>query len=194
MNLSISQLKACMPFISREVLSEYEARMLKFLDPINQTLTKYEISTPERACCFISQVAHESGRLRYVKELATGEAYEGRKDLGNTQAGDGVKFKGRGLIQTTGRSNYLLTGTELGLDLINHPELLELPINAALSAGFFWKRNKLNDICDQAPDWTHVWKGKAYTRFSWLTVRINGGLNGYDDRLNYYQLAKKVIF
>ncbi len=87
---------------------------------------------------FIAQIAHESGELTYVQEIASGKAYEGRKDLGNTQPGDGIRYKGRGLIQLTGRANYEKYGQLMGLDLINNPELLEEPEFAALSAAYFW--------------------------------------------------------
>src|SRR6478736_7421705 len=101
MNLTKDDLKRIMPLASASALD-------RFCEPINSTLPKYLINTPTRIAAFLAQIAHESGQFRYVKELASGEAYEGRKDLGNTQPGDGKKFKGRGLIQITGRNNYEL--------------------------------------------------------------------------------------
>lgn len=129
---------------------------------------------------FLAQIGHESGQLRYVRELASGEAYEGRKDLGNTQPGDGVRYKGRGLIQVTGRNNYALCGKALGLPLVEKPEMLELPEYAVESAGWYWNSRNLNSLCD-------------LNRFDLLTKRINGGLNGYADRYKLYQNAFNVI-
>jgi putative chitinase len=113
-----------------------------------------------------------------VKELASGTAYEGRKDLGNTSLGDGVRYKGRGLLQITGKHNYTLCGLALDLPLLEKPELLEQPENAALSAGWFWYNKNLNSFCDD---------------FRKVTRKINGGLNGLADRLKLFERAKKVI-
>ena len=157
-----------------------ESRLKKFLDPLNETLQRFEINTPVRIQMFLAQIGHESGELRYVLELASGQSYEGRKDLGNTQIGDGVKYKGRGLLQITGRNNYVLCGMCLDLPLLENPELLEQHPYSSLSSGWFWSTNNLNSFCD-AND------------FERLTKKINGGLNGYANRLLLYQRAKKVI-
>lgn len=161
-------------------LGASKALALLFTHPINDTLAKCEINTPLRIQHFLAQLFHESGRLFYVKELANGQAYEGRVDLGNTHPGDGVKFKGRGLIQITGRSNYTTLGQYLGLDLISHPELLEDPENAALSAGWFWTTRKLNLIADK--DDVVV-----------ITKRVNGALNGIEDRRALLTKAKTIF-
>lgn len=171
------------------------SRLDTYLPLLNATLPKYEINTEERVACFLAQVIHESGAFYYVKETASGQAYEGRRDLGNVQKGDGVKFKGRGLIQTTGRSNYrdvslFLFGDER---LLTTPELLEQPQYALDSACYYWRVKKLNDICDKPDDWVIEHKGKDRSRFEWLTIKINGGLNGYLDRLQYYKRAIKAI-
>ena len=95
-----------------------------FIQPLNDTMDEFGITTPARQAAFLAQVCHESGSLHYTRELADGTAYEGRADLGNTEPGDGPRFRGRGLIQVTGRANYRACGTALNLDLIGHPEML----------------------------------------------------------------------
>lgn len=157
-----------------------KAELLKVLKPLNDTLVKYEINTPLRICHFLAQICHESLSFIYRKELASGKAYEGRKDLGNTNAGDGVKFKGRGYIQITGRANYTQLSIDLGIDFVGSPELLETIDNAMLSAGWFWDKRKLNLLADK-DDVTSI------------TKKINGGLNGFEDRKKYLEKAKKLI-
>lgn len=152
----------------------------RFLDPINKTLEEFEINTPQRIRMFLAQIGHESGQLRYRKELASGAAYEGRKDLGNTKPGDGVRYKGRGLIQITGRNNYGLASLALGLPLLEKPELLEEDLNACRSAGWFWYKSNLNALADMG-------------RFETITRRINGGMNGYSDRYKLYQRAFEIV-
>lgn len=151
-----------------------------FLEPINQTLQRFDLDTLERRRMFLAQIGHESGQLRYQEELATGAGYEGRRDLGNTQVGDGVKYKGRGLIQITGRSNYALCALALDLPLLENPELLKSLPASIMSAGWFWNNNNLNSYCD---------KGDFYG----LTKRINGGLNGINDRVLLYKRACEAI-
>lgn len=156
------------------------ARASKWVTAINHTMNKYSINTPLRQAHFLAQVGHESGRLIYVRELASGKAYEGRKDLGNIVAGDGVRYKGRGLIQITGRANYQAITNDLGIDFIKHPEFLETAENAALSAGWFWNRHKLNEKAD-------------LDLLTQITKKINGGTNGLQDRLLLLGLAKHTI-
>jgi putative chitinase len=143
-------------------------------------MAEFDINTPARQAAFIAQIAHESGQLRYVRELASGAEYEGRADLGNTMIGDGIRFRGRGLIQVTGRANYKACGAALHLDLILFPELLEQPMYACRSAAWFWKTRGLNELAD-AGDQVKI------------TRRINGGTKGLAERLAYFELAKKVI-
>lgn len=152
----------------------------KFAVPLGDTMERYQINTPVRVACFIAQITHESGSLKYLKELASGRAYEGRTDLGNTQPGDGVRFKGRGLIQVTGRDNYTRLAKELNIDCVNHPELLEQPEYAALTAGWFWSLKGLNKYADQEDMKT-------------ITKRINGGLNGFEDRMTHFRRCKTVL-
>lgn len=155
-------------------------RCLKFLAHINETMREFCIDTPARQCSFLAQIAHESGQLRYTSEIASGIRYEGRKDLGNTQPGDGVRFKGRGLIQVTGRANYTACMLALDIDCVERPELLELPNNASRSAGWFWKTHGLNELADIGDQIK-------------VTKRINGGRNGLAERLTFYDMARKVI-
>lgn len=157
-------------------------RLAAFFTPLVAAMNEFEINTPARQAAFLAQVGHESGQLRYVRELADGIGYEGRKDLGNTQAGDGPRYKGRGLIQITGRANYAACGKALGLDLIAHPELLEQPVSACRSAAWFWQTHGLNVLADQGMD-----------GFGSITRRINGGTNGMADRLALFRAANEVL-
>ena len=155
-----------------------------FVPVLNTAMVKYGIVTRLRMASFIAQVGHESGQFRWLKELwgptAQQAGYEGRSDLGNKVNGDGFKYRGRGLIQVTGRANYAACGEALGLDLIGKPELLELPQHAAMSAAWFWSTKGLNPLADQGD-------------FPKITRRINGGLNGLEDRLQLWERAKKVL-
>ncbi len=168
-----------------------------FLPHIITYAIKYQVNTPIRLACFIAQVAHESGSFKYVREIASGRAYEGRKDLGNIYPGDGVKFKGRGLIQVTGRNNYLRCSLALFGDdrLGRNPELLATPQYAVESAFWYWNSRKLNNVADLPENWKGYSKvtKKWYVKFQWLTRLINGGLNGYAERLDFYNRAKLVF-
>lgn len=141
---------------------------------------EYGLTTKSRIVHFLAQIAHESAHFQTVEEYASGAAYEGRKDLGNTKKGDGKRYKGRGYIQLTGRANYATYGRILGLDLINNPELAEVPLNALRIALEYWKAKKLNQYADKDDIRT-------------ITRRINGGENGLQDRKNYLAKFKKVI-
>lgn len=148
----------------------------------------YQITQPLDVAAFLAQTGHESDHLLFTKELwgptVAQREYEPQSqkasDLGNTQPGDGERFCGRGLIQITGRRNYTLAAIGLDLDLLNHPELLEQPEHAAMSAGWFWFNNKLSAIA-LAGD------------FIALTRRINGGTNGLADREALFAAAKKAL-
>ncbi|MBH3405682.1 glycoside hydrolase family 19 protein [Pseudomonas glycinae] len=167
-----------------QILPNAGAKAGVFAPVLNTAMQHYQIVGPKRAAAFIAQIGHESGQLRYVREIwgptAAQRGYEGREDLGNTVPGDGRKYCGRGLIQITGRANYAACGEALGLDLINHPELLELPQHAAMSAAWFWKQKGLNDLADR-------------DEFNTITRRINGGLNGLADRLALWKKAREVL-
>ena len=162
-----------------KIMPHAKSRVQDFLEPLNAAMREFHINTPVRQAAFLAQIAHESGELRYVKELASGAAYEGRASLGNTQPGDGMKFKGRGLIQITGRNNYAECGKALGVDLITNPELLETNDLACRSAAWFWASHGLNDLADKGD-------------FERITKRINGGYNGLKERQAYY--AKAMLY
>lgn len=148
----------------------------------------FDISTPMRWAQFIATLVHESGAFRYVEELATGDAYDTRTDLGNTPEldGDGRKYKGRGLIQTTGKANYERLSKVTGIDFVNDPEKLEQPYWAAYAAGLFWRDKGLNAFADRGD-------------FLGCQVRVNGRNretgkpNHWPDRLIVYNRAKKVL-
>ena len=166
------------------ILPNAGAKAGVFAPVLNTAMGKFGIVTPARVAAFIAQIGHESGQLRYVREIwgptKQQAGYEGRKDLGNTVPGDGSKFRGRGLIQVTGRANYAACGEALGLDLLKHPELLEEPQHAAMSAAWFWHRAGLNTLADAGD-------------FLLITKRINGGTNGLADRKALYDRALKVL-
>ncbi len=129
---------------------------------------------------FMAQLTHESGNFRYMEEIASGKAYEGRKDLGNIHAGDGVRYKGRGPIQLTGRANYRKYGQQLGIDLENNPEIVALPSMGLMVACKFWSDNNLNTLADK-DDVVAV------------TRRINGGTNGLEDRKKHLALLRSWV-
>lgn len=155
-------------------------RAIMFVDALNEAMREFAIGTSQRISAFAAQIAHESGQLRYTRELADGRAYEGRLDLGNAMPGDGVRYKGRGLIQITGRTNYDRCSQALSEDFLTHPERLEEPIAASRSAAWFWKTHGLNELADA-------------DKFGAITRKINGGYNGLDDRLHFWLLARKAV-
>lgn len=170
--------------LSKEILlkimpnSNRNGRMDAIYPYLEEGMAKYNINTRRRENHFIAQLAHESGEFRYMEELASGAAYEGRQDLGNTEKGDGIRFKGRGLIQLTGRANYAAISKGLGVDFIAKPELLETPQYAAISACWFWNSRGLNVWAD-ADDILRI------------TKKINGGTTGLTQREMYLDRAEK---
>ena len=172
-----------------------------FLPALNAAMAEFGINTPARAASFLAQLAHESGQLVYVRELwgptpsqiryerdaaavwpphAKTDRNQLPFDLGNSQAGDGSRFRGRGLIQITGRTNYTACGKALGLDLLAQPTMLEQTVNACRSAGWFWQSRGLNALAD-AGDQVAV------------TRRINSSTNGLAERLVYFKTAQRVL-
>lgn len=172
--LTLAQLGQIMP------KAHTSGRAAKFLDALNKMMTKYTITTPLRMAHFLAQVAHESGELYYTEEIASGSAYEGRKDLGNTQPGDGKRFKGRGIIQLTGRANYTAFAKDTGCGCINRPELLaQLPWSVE-TAGWYWQKRNINEAADSDD-------------FITVTKRVNGGTNGMASRQEYLIRAKQAF-
>ena len=159
-------------------------RQREIIDGMGQalatTLDQYDINTPLRIAHFLAQTAHESDGFCTTEEYASGSAYEGRTDLGNTQPGDGVLFKGRGLIQLTGRANYRTVGDTLGLDLVDNPLSVNTPIVYLLVSCVFWQQKNINPHCDQDEILT-------------VTRLVNGGLNGLDSRKAYLAKAKLLV-
>ena len=181
----------------------------KWFEPLQETFEKYQINTPKRQACFIGQCMHESGGFKFLKEnlnysakalmatwpsrfpdMDTAEKYERQPEkiankvysgrMGNTEDGDGAKYIGRGLIQLTGKDNYRAFGEAIGEDLVSNPQLVEEPRYAALSAGWFWNKRGLNALAD-AMDVTT------------MTVRINGGRIGIDDRIAKINKAIDIL-
>lgn len=159
-------------------------RAVKWLPHIEAAMAEFEINTPVRQAAFLAQIGHESGGLHWVTELwgptPAQVRYEGRRDLGNVEPGDGYRFRGRGLIQTTGRENFRTVGRVLGVDLELGPERLSEPELAARSAGWYWRSRGLNALADVGD-------------FRRITLRINGGFNGLQDRLARFEAAKAVL-
>ncbi len=171
--VSLAQLKKIMPNLS-------QAKAEQYLPHLNKAMAEAGINTPKRQAAFLAQLAHESAEFRYMEEIASGAAYEGRKDLGNTQPGDGVRFKGRGPIQLTGRANYRAAGKALGIDLENNPKRAADPDVGFRTAAWYWNTRNLNKYADSGD-------------FKELTRRINGGYNGLADRQKYYARALDVL-
>jgi predicted chitinase len=150
---------------------------------IKQAMAKYIIDTPLRRAHFLAQIGHESGELRFRAEIANGDAYEQRLDLGNSVPGDGRRFKGRGLIQLTGKANYAEYGRSMGreTELLQNPDSVETDtVLCSDVAGWFWAKRGCNALAD-ADDLTAI------------TRKVNGGLNGLEDRRRLLQRAKALL-
>ena len=179
--ITSEQLQRIMPKLS-------PAKRKLYLPFLNRIMEEYEINTRLRVAAFLAQLAHESGEFRYMEEIWGPTEAQRRYEppsslaakLGNTERGDGKRFKGRGPIQITGRFNYARYGSLLGVDLIANPELAATPQIAFSIAGLYWKRNGLNELADNDDIVT-------------ITKRIKGGTNGLTDRRAYYKRAKDVL-
>ncbi len=181
MKLTADELLTGMPNIGQ--------RLSIFLEPLNAAMEEFEINTYPRMAMFLAQVAHESGELRYMEEIwgptDAQRTYDKRADLGNTEENairiaalhgstPGYWWRGRSPIQTTGYTNYLLTGNALGLDLLNHPELIGLPKDGCRAAAYFFKSRGLNTVADKDDE----------NAFKVCTHRVNGGVLTYDKEGN----------
>ncbi|MFE8602218.1 peptidoglycan-binding protein [Archangium violaceum] len=171
--LNEKQLREIMP----RLLAGRADECLPYLDA---AMVEADILTPQRQAAFLAQLAHESAELRFFEELATGEAYEGRRDLGNTRPGDGMRYKGRGPIQLTGRDNYRAAGRALGIDLEGNPQRAADADVGFRVAAWFWRSRGLNALADVGD-------------FREITRRINGGFNGLAQREVYYRRALEVL-
>jgi predicted chitinase len=178
------QLRAIMPRLPA-------AKRATYLPFFQSAMTEFEIDRPAREAAFVAQLAHESGELRFMEEIWGPTAAQRRYEppstlatkLGNTETGDGKRFKGRGPIQITGRANYKRFGDLLGLDLVADPSRAAVPEVAFRVAGLYWSRKGLNELADLATS----------ESFREITRRINGGSNGLADRERFYALARTVL-
>jgi len=173
------------PLLLTAIMRTLSIRRATQLSPFLQAaMDEFCIDTPKRVAAFVAQLAHESRDLRDFREIwgptPAQLKYEGRKDLGNNQPGDGHRYLGRGPLQITGRANYRKYGSLLGVALEAQPDLAELPEYAFRIAGSFWALNGLNELADQ-------------DLFTQITHRINGGLNGARERLAYYHRALPLL-
>jgi putative chitinase len=184
MKLTLDQLKQIVPTLPKNADV--------FIPYLNEAIKTYEINTPRRLAGFLANAAHETMGFKRMVEMASGDAYENRKDLGNVYPGDGRRYKGRGIFQVTGRNNYVAMGKAMGIpNLASNPDLLMAPQYAVKSAGIFWVNIKGNGLMD-LPD---TWRSKTlgYDPFRYLVYRVNGGQNGYAERLEYFNRALKVL-
>jgi putative chitinase len=177
--VTLAQLHAVMPNLPGAKASLY-------IGPLNRALAEFHIDNRLRICAFLGQVAHESGQLAWFHEFASGMEYDITvnprlaRSLGNVNPGDGPRYKGRGPIQLTGRNNYIACGKALGIDLVDNPDLAVQPGIAFRTAGWFWSTHGLNALADQSD-------------YRTITRRINGGYNGWADRVKYYDRALAVF-
>jgi putative chitinase len=179
------------------------AKAALYLQCLICAMLEFEIITRERVAAFAAQVGHESQDLRCMREIWQGgpsqgtaaqHRYDVRADLGNTpeRDGDGFTYRGRGWLETTGKGNYRRVSHGLGLGelLVERPELLEQPTAAARSAGFFWKDNRINRVCDGL---NGTGNGADIAQLDKVSKIVNGGTNGRDDRRRRYKVALAVL-
>jgi predicted chitinase len=182
--LTAHQLQSIMPGISPQ-------KRDAFLPFLQAAMNEFAIEAPARAAAFVAQLAHESGQLRFMEEIWGPTDAQRRYEpvstlaanLGNSEVGDGKRFKGRGPIQITGRANYRRFGDLLGTDLVAEPAKAAIPEVAFRIAGLFWSKKGLNELADRA----------TAEAFREITRRINGGFNGLADRQKFYAVACSVL-
>ena len=180
MTITTAQLMRAVPQTNR-------LRAEEFVNVFNEWAPQFGINTPLRVAHFLAQCWQESGCLRYLEEIASGKAYEWRKDLGNVQKGDGVRFKGRGIIQITGRANYQAyakSGFCVG-DLMSHPEWLAQSPGCYKSAMWFWWKSNLSELADTDNGHNSCDVCRRITR------KVNGGINGLAQRQYYMRKFKR---
>ena len=178
--LSPVQLQAIMPQLPGQKVLAHLPLLQAAMDEFAISFTRY------RMAAYLAQIAHESAELRFLEEIASGAAYEGRSDLGNNEPGDGLKYKGRSPIQLTGKRNYDVAGRLLGLDLVGDPSLAAVPANGHRIAGAFWHYKELNR-------WGDLNELADTEQFLRITEVINGGHNGQSHREAYYVRARRVL-
>lgn len=183
---AVREWRACAEFL--QIMPNLPAAKLDVYYPhLIKAMADHAIDTPLRAAAFLAQLAHESGEFRWMEEIwgptDAQKRYEGRADLGNTEPGDGKRYKGRGPIQITGRDGYRRAGQALGIDLENNPDQAATPEVAFQIAGWYWTSRNLNALADQG----------TISAFRQITKKINGGYNGWDDRLKYYENARAAL-
>lgn len=177
MPLTDAQFHAILPHLGQATRDAY-------LSYLNAAMHEFDISTSlPRLQMFLAQVSEESDGLTAWHEYASGDEYEGRANLGNIYPGDGRRFKGRGPIMCTGRSNYSHYGTVLGIDLLTNPDLAATPKYGFRIAGAYWKEHGCNEIADENTE----------AAFEHVTRKINGGLRGLEERKAYWKRAKAVL-
>eukprot|EP01016_Furgasonia_blochmanni_P009861 TRINITY_DN1412_c0_g2_i2.p1 TRINITY_DN1412_c0_g2~~TRINITY_DN1412_c0_g2_i2.p1 ORF type:complete len:233 (-),score=90.09 TRINITY_DN1412_c0_g2_i2:224-922(-) len=179
-SLTADQLKQIYPHAS-------SAKVAAYAPHLDAALKSGGLTTCARQAAFLAQLGQESGEFQYMEELASGSAYEGRRDLGNTQPGDGKRFKGRGPIQLTGRSNYRAAGKALGLNLEQNPQQVATPQVGFKVATWFWTSRGLNSYADK----------NNQAAFDQITLRVNGCMNcaatHKANRDSYWRKAKSVL-
>lgn len=166
---------------------------------VTDQAAQYEIDTTQEFAHFLAQACHETDHFNTLREYASGNAYEGRLDLGNVQPGDGVRYRGRGIFQTTGRSNYAALGIASGLpnQFLVSPTELEQPHWAVWSALQYWKTRGLNDIANHADSdlLNKKYRGQIIqvSPIEFISITINGGYNGMEQRKQFYANARKAF-